>query len=97
MEDSDRQTGRTTRQMETAPIGSLFIWVNARLDYPKLLAARLGRTDLQIISPGKLEQGAIALRGQRFSSILIDHAALLTDDQWDGWESLQPYIMRGAG
>ena len=44
----DRGTGRTTEQMEAAPKGAVFVWVNSYLSYPKHLAVSLGRQDLLI-------------------------------------------------
>ncbi len=34
--DEKRGTGRTTRQMEEASIGAVFIWCNEHLNYPTL-------------------------------------------------------------
>jgi hypothetical protein len=46
--NTERQTGRTTRQMQHAPIDAVFVWCNSDLYYPKKLAQALGRNDLQI-------------------------------------------------
>ena len=45
-----RGTGFTSRQMENAPDGAVFVWCNGHLDYPKRLAEHLGRKDLRIES-----------------------------------------------
>lgn len=77
MHDNDPGTGRTTRQMEAAPKGALFIWCNDSLDYPRDLARRICRTDLVIVGLSALENGACTLRGRTFSGVGVDHAANL--------------------
>ena len=73
--------------MVDAPKGSVFVWCNSHIDYPLRLAKTLGRTDLQIISPGQLELGRF--RGAKVSGVVLDHAAGLTSDQWRGFEELR--------
>lgn len=74
-DDGRRGSGRTTRQMQAAPIGSLFVWCTPRLDYPRHLARQLGRDDLRIVSPSVLDFGAERLRGWRGApAIVLDHA-----------------------
>lgn len=80
-----RGTGRTTEQMRAAPIGAFFVWVNDRLEYPKDLSRSIGRTDLQIIRPSKLERHE-SFAGVRAPAVILDHACQLTDRQWDGWQ-----------
>jgi len=72
--DKDRGTGRTTEQMRNAPPDSIYVWCNHHLDYPKLLARRLDRYDLRIMSPSAaLERGGERLLGlHRY--IVLDHA-----------------------
>lgn len=77
---SDRQTGRTTRQMQESPRGAVFVWCNGHLAYPRDLARRLGRTDLEIVSPGWLDERN--MRGREFTAIVLDHATELTSLQW---------------
>lgn len=68
---TDRGTGRTTLQMQTAPAGATFVWCNKDLSYPRALAERLGRTDLKFLTPRALEMDA--MRGLRMP-IVVDHA-----------------------
>lgn len=67
-----RGTGITTAQMESAPHGAVFIWLTSDTFYPKKLAERIGRTDLEIVSPIWLYHGWI---GREISGLVIDHAA----------------------
>ena len=76
---NDRQTGRTTKQMLGAPAGSVFVWVNHHLAYPEMLARGLGRDDLVIKPPSWLTQRNT--RGRELHGLVIDHAAVLDDDQ----------------
>ena len=78
-----RGTGETTRQMEAAPKGAVFVWCNGNADYPRLLARKIGRDDLQIQSPRWLEE---RWRGITLTGVVVDHAARLTDRQWDGYQ-----------
>lgn len=79
MNDNERRTGRTTRQMQEAPMGAVFVWCNDALTYPRLLAQRLCRGDLRIIGPSQLNE---RLRGYH-TVVIIDHAADLTERQRD--------------
>lgn len=76
-----RQVGNTTRQMQLAPKNAVFVWINHQLHYPRELAAKIGREDLEIVSPDWLSDNRWA--GRTFSAIAVDHAASLTDSQWD--------------
>jgi hypothetical protein len=67
-----RGSGQTTRQMLSAREGAVFVWVNHDTLYAKKLAARIGRTDLEIVGPQWLENGWI---GRSLSGLVIDHAA----------------------
>ena len=66
-----RGTGKTTRQMLGAPLGSHFIWCNGTLSYPAALARKLGRSDLKIHRPSDLRSGR--LRGVDPALIVVDH------------------------
>lgn len=71
----DRQSGRTTEQMRSAPRGSMFVWCNDRLDYPRGLADSLGRKDLMIVAPIWLSERTIRSLDRRATpAIVIDHA-----------------------
>lgn len=69
-----RQTGMTTKQIESAPQGALYCWVSSNTWYPKELAAHLGRKDLRLCGPEYI-------RNERHRGlsvpIVVDHAALL--------------------
>lgn len=77
---SDRQTGITTGQIATAPIGAVYIWVNSDTRYPKALARKLKREDLQFVGPSWLDP--MNYQGRTLGAIILDHAAELTWLQW---------------
>lgn len=79
-----RGDGTTTKQMQAAPQGALFIWCSDDYrGYPLNLARRLGRTDLRIVGPRMLsERGRHRFMGLNLGGIVIDHAAHLTPDQY---------------
>ena len=83
--DEDRQTGKTAKQLASAPPSAVFIWVSADLGYPKRLAAKIGRSDIKIESPDWLDY---RFRGQRPSAVVVDHAARLTQRQIDAYRLL---------
>lgn len=71
MEDSLRWTGKTSKQMLESPEGAFFIWCNSHLDYPKRLAEKLGRTDLNIVSPRWIDD--MKWMGLNISGVVVDH------------------------
>jgi len=73
---SNRQSGRTTRQMQAAPFGAAFVWCNGMTEYPQELARALGRTDLIIRPLSWLSPQNVM--GRKFSGIVIDHHADLS-------------------
>jgi hypothetical protein len=78
-EMADRQTGRTTRQMQRLAKGGIFIWCNERIDYPMALARSLGREDIAIKPLSWLTPHNF--RGRIIEDLAIDHAiGPLTDD-----------------
>jgi hypothetical protein len=85
-----RRVGNTTRQMEDAPKGAIFVWVNHHLDYPKQLAREIGRVDLKIVSPEWIEDRR--WRGVELSGIVLDHAAPLTNRQWEALHEAQTRV-----
>lgn len=89
-----RQTGATTKQMETAPKGAVFVWCNSHTDYAIHLARKIGREDLQIVSPAWLEWGR--WRGLELTGLVIDHAAQLTDMQWDNYQAALTRVRSNA-
>lgn len=66
-----RGIGRTTKQIKNAPQNSTFIWCNSDISYPKEIARKLGRDDIEIRTPGYI--GLQKHRGCR-RPIVIDHA-----------------------
>lgn len=93
--DGHRGTGRTTAQMEASPVNSVYVWVNHGLAYPRRLAERIGRTDLEIVGPDWLED---RWRGRRLSGLVIDHAAyqVLTAQQMENAYNMRAYYIQGA-
>jgi hypothetical protein len=85
----ERGIGETTQQMEAAPKGSVFVWCNGQTDYPIRLAHKIGREDLQIKAPTWLEE---RWRGLELTVVVVDHAARLTDRQWDGFHGAQTRV-----
>ncbi len=79
MLNEQRDTGLTTRQMQAAPQGAVYVWCNSVLGYPTDLAQSLGRHDLKIVRPSWLEPKNV--RGLVFTDVIIDHAAVLDESQ----------------
>ena len=78
--DQERGTGRTTRQMEAAPHGAIFISANhstMRCDIE--LSRRIGRSDLRIVRPDWLTDRR--WMGLWLPGIVIDHATKLNEEQ----------------
>lgn len=75
--------GTTTSQMTSSPKRSVFVWVNSQLDYPRRLAKKLNREDLEIVSPNWLSNDQWI--GRTFPAIVLDHACYLTREQWLSW------------
>ena len=88
---ADRQTGKTTQQIASAPLSAVFIWLSSDLRYPKRLAATLGRSDITIESPDWLEYRS---RGTRPSAVVVDHAARLTRQQRYGLWAIQSHAKK---
>ena len=70
---SDRQTGRTTQQMNDAPPGAVFVWCNSHVSYPQALAKTLERDDLVVRPLSWLERRNVM--GRTFPGVVVDHAA----------------------
>lgn len=93
VECGGRGSGRTTRAMLGAPIGSVFIWCNHHLDYPKELARKLCREDLIIVGPDWLRD--MRGRGANFPGVVQDHAVFdhwPIDDRWRLRELMQAVL-----
>jgi len=78
--------------MQVAPEKAVFVWVNHQLSYPKSLAEKLNRDDLEIVSPDWLSDHRWA--GRAFSGIVLDHAAALTDKQWKAFHEVRRFRVR---
>jgi hypothetical protein len=70
-----RGDGQTTYQMQAAPQDAVFIWCNDFLDYPRRLARKIGRNDLQIVGPHWLDDEK--WRGLELTGLVIDHAMIM--------------------
>ena len=70
---SDRQTGRTTQQINDAPLGAVFVWCNSSVSYPQEIAKTLGRNDL-VVRPLHWLRPANVM-GRNFTGVIVDHAA----------------------
>jgi hypothetical protein len=73
---SDRQAGATSRQIQAAPHGAHFVWVNDTVSYPTRLARHLGRPDITV-HPRWVLTDPHRLRG--LSALVLDHAIVMSD------------------
>jgi len=89
--DSIRE--RTTRQMQSAPIGSTFVWCNKYVAYPTALAQKLGRCDLVIRPLSWLKIKNVL--GRRII-IVVDHAARLDNTGYDALDYVDQQRVYGA-
>jgi len=69
--------------MQEAPKGAVFVWCNRHTDYPKALAQKIGRTDLEIRPLAWLRPENV--RGREFAGVVLDHAVRLDSE---GYEAL---------
>jgi|SRR6056297_997165 len=84
--DTERNTGRTTKQIKDAPNGAVFVAPSTRLvDYCFSIAKSVGREDVKVVSPQWLENGS--WRGLRFPDVIMDHHApcVMTERQLDAY------------
>ncbi len=70
-DDADRGTGRTTRQLASAPPNAFFVWIDMGLYYPIMIAKKINRMDLTIVGPSFFNYGY--WRGTT-KPIILDHA-----------------------
>lgn len=84
----DRQSGRTTAALKSAPAGAWYIVPPGSLPYMNALAHALGRADLKITGPGILDRQAMRLRATDVE-IVLDHEIDLTFRQWDTLDELR--------
>ena len=83
-----RGDGETTRQMQAAPQGAVFVWCNTNVDYPRDLARHLGRDDIKIETPSFF---ICRWRGVRLP-VIVDHAASFSDLEWRGYRECMNYL-----
>lgn len=82
-----RQSGRTSRQLERAPRYAVFVWsVLASRDYAVKLASSIGRDDIMIVGPDWLISGR--WRGD-MRPVVLDHACnthpTIPAEFWFAW------------
>lgn len=93
----ERNTGKTTEQLRTAPKNALFFWCTGATHYARSLAAHLGRTDITIAPIDNIdykldEPGWV---GNRY--IIVDHAAqgINVRYNWERiWDKVSTYNRR---
>lgn len=90
--DYERGTGRTTRQMQGATHGAIFI--TKECDYAKHLAHKIGRPDLQIKPPSVMDDGW--LHGRDLSGIVVDHHVQMSGYQYERLVAALHYVRAPA-
>ncbi|HZV21135.1 MAG TPA: hypothetical protein VE986_06275 [Hyphomicrobiales bacterium] len=84
----ERGSGITTRQIEMAPEGALYVVHDRDFEgYVEAIAAAKKKT----IRPAPVYRLGL-LMGLTFPGIVIDHNVWLTDGQYDSYERLLPYV-----
>ncbi len=63
------------------------MWANSDIKYPKALAAKLGRDDLEVRPRSWLKPNSV--RGRRFSGVVVDHAAPFCSEAYAALSLLQ--------
>lgn len=73
--DNERQTGRTTRQIQNAPMEAFYVVPHIEaVKYTEALCHKHNRPDLKIIPISIIQRhGYEFLKGRRDISIIIDH------------------------
>jgi hypothetical protein len=85
---TERGTGRTTKQMVSAPACAVFVWCNGMLSYPNQLAQFLGRKDLEIVGPSWLEMDSWRGRDRLAFHLVTDHALHMTIKQYERYRDI---------
>jgi hypothetical protein len=88
-----RGTGTTTNQMLGAPAGSVYVWCNDHLDYPKRLAKKNNRTDLRIVPVSWLDRDH-NWRGLDLEGVIVDHAVLVNGKREQNLYNLMTRVKR---
>jgi hypothetical protein len=76
--NEDRQTGRTTRQIESAPRGAYFVVNREAIYYTRDLAKKLSRTDINVVGRDWLKYPG---SDWRYIDVVIDHYVVETMDR----------------
>jgi hypothetical protein len=90
-----RQTGQTSKQIQDAPVDSVFVWVINDVRYPEQLARTLGRTDLKIV--GRSWITSERWRGLRLSGVVVDHSIRPSIDELEALCAIRSRICYGQG
>ena len=84
-----RGSGRTSEQMQAAPLNTVFVWCNGQHGYPRALARHLGRPDIHIVSPSWVGSGwALGCA----HTVVVDHGAMLSLRQRDEVLIINDYV-----
>ena len=84
----DRESGRTSQQIQAAPPQAVFVWCNGYHGYPRALARHLGRSDIRIVSPSWVGSGRSLGCAD---TIVVDHAAVLSSRQHEEVRIINDY------
>lgn len=89
-----RGTGVTRDQIRNAAHGAVFVWCNDCCDYPKRLAEAVERIDVRVVPKSWLRNRHFM--GQQFTEIILDHAAVLKDEEWREYFKAQAQVRTHA-
>lgn len=90
IDNCDRGTGITTRQLAAAPLDAVFVWCNDDLSYPKMLVRQLEREDIKIVSPDWITDRRF--EGQHLTALVVDHATHFSRKQWLAYYDARVYV-----
>lgn len=85
-----RGMGRTTAQIQALPKGGVFVWCNNKLEYPKLLAKKLGREDIHVVGPSWITNRD--WRGMELKALEADHAISNNQMWWHEFHHAQTRV-----
>ena len=77
-EDTDRGTGRTTRQLKECRLRALFVCGPGEVEYTRRLAEQIGRSDIRVISAA-CEHDVNRVAGLLYPEVVVDHAAQVSE------------------
>ncbi len=93
-----RQSGRTTRAIQSAPQGAIHVWHAANTLYATQLAGSLGRGDLRFVSVSLINAGCFlgmgsrSMGGRSVAIVIDDHARQFIP--YDTWLRLKSWAAR---